>query len=182
MHSFFEYSNFTFSNFGNSNVKKLNFEAYSNWAQDILYRVVKYTFHFCLPFWFENPWRSGDQRGLVSYDHGRSSCHFFVRAMKDSRYACYCCTIHRDDLAFHYQQLGEDCRADGTSSCCFQEISDDDLLDRLEAERVNLLRQWPPLWSSFYNESTICLGASDGLEDSTTDQKHIEFESRNRDE
>ena len=99
-------------------------------------------------------------------------------AMKNSRYACYCCTIHRDDLAKPNQQLCEDCLAEGNSMCYHQDISDEDLLDRLEAEQADLLRQWPHLHNMPYKESTIRFGAS-GIGDALTDPKHIEFQPRN---
>jgi hypothetical protein len=99
-------------------------------------------------------------------------------AMKNARYACYCCNIHRDDLVKPNEVLCVDCVADGSSECYHQEISDEALIDRLHAEADEMLASCAYLGKYPYAASCIRIGSNGVNGNSTRDNRHIEFSPR----
>ncbi len=72
-------------------------------------------------------------------------------AIKSKTFACYCCNIHKDDLAKPNTSPCVDCvRLCKTSPCFHCEMSDENLIERLrrERERDETLRVFPHLPSS----------------------------------
>ncbi len=99
-------------------------------------------------------------------------------AMKNCHYACYCCNIHRDDLAKPNNQLCDDCVREGSNISYHQEILDEALLERLHVEAHEMLEQSPHLVNSPYKDSRIRFGLNGVNGDSRTNAKHIEFNPR----
>ena len=66
--------------------------------------------------------------------------------MKNKKYACYCCNIHKDNLLTPNVLPCEHCILLGSTYPCYhQAISDEGLMIRLRAERDDLLQQLPHL-------------------------------------
>jgi hypothetical protein len=100
--------------------------------------------------------------------------------MKNKKYACYCCNIHRDSLLRPSDAPCEDCvRLGQTQPCYHQAISDEGLMIWLRTEQDELLQQLPHLASYPISGSHIRCGR-DGLADYRSDPRHIEYEYASR--
>jgi hypothetical protein len=53
--------------------------------------------------------------------------------MKNKKYGCYCCNIHKDDLAKPNSTPCPECMRLGIDEACYhQEVSDEALMERLK--------------------------------------------------
>jgi hypothetical protein len=96
--------------------------------------------------------------------------------MKNKKYACYCCNIHRDSILRLNDVPCEDCvRLGQTQPCYHQAISDEGLMIRLRAECDDLLQQLPHLAAYPIHGSRVRCGR-DGLADYRSDPRHIEYD------
>jgi len=102
--------------------------------------------------------------GGLQFTHGADMCLLIKSvkrggAMKNKRFACYCCNIHKDDLAKPNQVRCQDCESQGFDAPCYhQEMSDEDLMERLKSELEELKRDYPYLDQFQYNHSKIRFG------------------------
>ncbi len=97
--------------------------------------------------------------------------------MKLSTYACYCCGIHKDDLAKPNQDLCADCIRLGHHVCYHHNVMDEELILHLSEEYQELQREWPHLQHYPIKKSKIKYG-NNGIGDGTMDPRHIEYEPR----
>ncbi len=95
-------------------------------------------------------------------------------AMKLSSYACYCCGVHKNDLAKSNQELCTDCIRLGHIVCYHHPVMDENLLLHLQMECQDLLHDWPHLASYPFTSSRIKFGNS-GVGDGSSDPRHIEY-------
>jgi hypothetical protein len=92
-------------------------------------------------------------------------------AMKLSAYACYCCGIHKNDLAKPNDTMCQDCIRLGRRICYHHGVMDEDLLLHLTDEKNDMEREWRHLSRYPFTESRIKFGNS-GIGDGTTDPRH----------
>jgi len=72
-------------------------------------------------------------------------------AMKAKKYACYCCTIHRDELTKPNENPCNDCIClQNTQPCYHKSECDENILERMKEERDECLVNWPHLQSLPY--------------------------------
>jgi hypothetical protein len=104
--------------------------------------------------------------------------------MKVKKYACYCCSIHRDDLCKPQDPPCEDCIRLGSSEACYHTtMSDESLMERLREEREETVRAWPHLQRLPFNARSRIRVGNHGMNavlDPKQDSLHIEFEPRSR--
>jgi len=103
-------------------------------------------------------------------------------AMKCKNYGCYCCSVHREDLAKPRATPCQDCvRLEHTHLPCYHhDVTDKNIIERLREERLEHLRTWPHLnnMEAYRGRSRIRCGntAIVGVE---CDPLHVEFQPRN---
>ena len=98
-------------------------------------------------------------------------------AMKNKTYGCYCCNIHKNDLHKANLLPCQDCHVNGiTHPCYHQPVSDEAMLERLKAEKIQHEQAWPHLLCVPLpiHGSTIHFGPN--VVDPSTDPRHIEFQ------
>jgi len=103
-------------------------------------------------------------------------------AMKNCRYACYCCSVHRDNIAKPNDTLCEFCIAQGSNECYHHEITDENVIQRLEAEAQEMVSTYPHLLRFPFTDSRIRFGLRGVNVDNSRDPKHVEFSPRNHTE
>jgi hypothetical protein len=99
--------------------------------------------------------------------------------MKVKKYACYCCNVHRDDLARPLPTPCVDCICLGHTQPCFHTVmSDENLIQRLRLERDQQVCMWPHLQQLFpFNGCSRIHVGSDGMNtvlDPHNNNLHIE--------
>jgi hypothetical protein len=94
-------------------------------------------------------------------------------AMKLSTYACYCCEVHKNDLAKANKELCGDCSQSGCNTCYHHPILEEGLLHNLCMELEDLTKEWPHLVQYPFNSSKIKLGSS---RETSVDPRNIEYE------
>ena len=102
-------------------------------------------------------------------------------AMKCKNYACYCCSIHRDDLAKQQATPCTDCvRLGRTQPCYHQQVTDENLIERLKHEREEHLSTWPHLHSmpAIIKRSRVRCG-NVGIVEAEHDPLNVEFQPTN---
>jgi hypothetical protein len=100
-------------------------------------------------------------------------------AMKNHRCACYCCNIHRDDIAKPNNMLCDDCISEGGDQCYHQKILDKAIIERLHTEAQEFIQNWPHLVSFPIKQSCIQVGSNGVNGDSKRDSRPFEFLPRN---
>ncbi len=105
--------------------------------------------------------------------------------MKVKKYACYCCNVHRDDLARPLPTPCADCvRLGRTLPCYHTAMSDENLIQRLRLERDEQVRTWPHLQQLFpFNGRSRIRVGSHGMNtvlEPQNDNLHIEYEPNSR--
>ncbi len=100
-------------------------------------------------------------------------------AMKNMLYACYSCSIHRDDLVQPNLLPCADCQALNRwhLPCYRQEVRDQQLLDWLKNEQSEVEREWPHLSLLALASSQIFFGDT-RVNNSAHDPLHNEFQGR----
>jgi hypothetical protein len=122
-----------------------------------------------------------DQYGGLQFTHGADMCSLIKTvkrggAMKNKRYACYCCNIHRDDLAKPNPIRCIDCEAQGIEEPCYhQEMSDEALMERLKSELADINREYDYLDKFEFKKSKIRCGNT-AIRDHRSDFRHIDFD------
>jgi hypothetical protein len=96
-------------------------------------------------------------------------------AMKLSTYACYCCEVHKNDLAKANKELCGDCSQSGCNTCYHHPILEEGLLHNLCMELEDLTKEWPHLVQYPFNSSKIKLGSS---RETSVDPRNIEYEPK----
>jgi hypothetical protein len=95
--------------------------------------------------------------------------------MKRKIYRCYCCNIHKDDLARPNVLPCENCRWLGNGRPCFHtQISDEALLHRLKEEYSVLQEEYPYLTNYLYRQSKIKFSTAQLME-AWQDKNYIAF-------
>jgi len=98
-------------------------------------------------------------------------------AMKNKKYGCYCCNIHKDDLAKPNSTPCPDCIRLGIEEACYhQEVSDEALMERLKREFEDLTRENPYLAEFQFKNSKIRSGST-AIRDHRSDHRHIDFDT-----
>ncbi len=97
-------------------------------------------------------------------------------AMKLSTYGCYCCGVHKNDLAKANSELCADCIRLGRTQCYHHDVLVEDVMLQLHEEKADLIREFPHLHHYPFKKSRIKVGSSIG--DGSADPRHIEFEPR----
>lgn len=98
-------------------------------------------------------------------------------AMKNKTYGCYCCNIHKNDLCKANVLPCHDCQANGLTQACYhQPVSDEAMLERLKAEKIEHEQAWPHLARVQLPlpGSKIRFGST-GMIDPRTDPRHIDY-------
>ncbi len=96
-------------------------------------------------------------------------------AMKLAKYACYCCGIHTDDLAKPNRTRCDDCVRLGRRVCYHQQVTNEELLLRMQDDQKNMAEEYPHLQSYPFNNSQIRF-SNDGLR-GRNDPRHIEYDA-----
>jgi len=96
-------------------------------------------------------------------------------AMKLSNYACYCCGVHKHDLAKPNEVLCEDCTRLGNTVCYHHPVLVEELLESFKVELEDLKSEWAHLRHFPFKNSKIKSGTTG---ESTADPRHIEYEPR----
>jgi hypothetical protein len=96
-------------------------------------------------------------------------------AMKLSNYACYCCGVHKHDLAKPNEVLCEDCTRLGNTVCYHHPVLVEELLESFKVELEDLKSEWAHLKHFPFKNSKIKSGTTG---ESTADPRHIEYEPR----
>jgi hypothetical protein len=129
-----------------------------------------------------------EQEGLV-VAQGADMCSLHKTlgvggGMKVKTFACYCCSVHRNNLATPLDNPCEDCIWLGRMQPCFHiSITDEGLIERLKGEREDHLRTWPHLQHLPYNGQSRLQIGNDGMKivlDPASDNLHIEYEPNTR--
>jgi len=100
-------------------------------------------------------------------------------AMKAKTYACYCCTIHRDDLCKPNNTPCDDCvLLHNTGPCYHKSECDETILERMKEERDEILTSWPHLHSLPYGRLSRlrCGDSEQTVQAANQDPLHIEYE------
>lgn len=104
--------------------------------------------------------------------------------MKVKTYACYCCPVHRDNLARPLENPCEDCvRLGKTQPCYHTKISDESVIERMREEMQDLLHTWYHLHHLPFNGRSRLRFSNYGVNniiDPANDNLHIDFEPRTR--
>ncbi len=96
--------------------------------------------------------------------------------MKNKKFACYCCNVHRDNLLTHSRLPCEDCIwLNETKPYFHQAISDEILMAQLAEEYVDLLHQWPHLMQYPFKLSCMWCGR-ECLAMFRSENRHIEYD------
>lgn len=95
--------------------------------------------------------------------------------MKNKKYACYCCNIHKENILTPNVLPCTDCIRLGVRTCYHQTISDENLMAWLSEEHAGLVRHWPHLTQYPYKDSRIRCGR-EGLATFQSDSRHIEYD------
>ena len=96
--------------------------------------------------------------------------------MKNKIYACYCCNIHRDDLAKPNVLPCADCCRLGQQNPCFhKEVSDETVLERLKVECRELFSTHAYLRDYPFKQSKVKIG-NNQIRSTRTDDCHIDFD------
>jgi hypothetical protein len=106
-------------------------------------------------------------------------------AMKAKKYACYCCTIHRDELTKPNENPCNDCtRLQNTQPCYHKSECDENILERMKEERDECLVNWPHLQSLPYGRLSRlrCGDTEETMQATNRDPLHIEYEPISRGE
>lgn len=120
----------------------------------------------------------------VQFTQGADMCslHKTVKrggAMKNKNYACYCCSIHKDNLAKPNPTRCQDCIDLGMEEPCYhQQVSDEALMQRLQDDYDDMVSQYPYLLNFQFNNSRIRSGTS-AVRDNRSDYRHIDFDMVN---
>jgi hypothetical protein len=138
------------------------------------------------PF-FDDINRLEDDHPTLTFAHGADMASLqktVVRggAMKSKTYGCYCCNIHKDDLARPNASPCTDCvRLGLTQPCYHKPVSDENMIERLRQERDETLTEFPYLLRLplIQRQSKIRFGTL-GLVEGHADPRHIEYQARNR--
>jgi hypothetical protein len=147
-----------------------------------------YKTHLCNFFWDVNELEEDYPNGL-SVAQGADMCSLHKTlgvggGMKVKKYACYCCTIHRDNLTKPLDLPCVDCvRIGCTEPCYHMPMSDESLIERLREEREDNLRAWPHLQRLPFNGRSRIRVSNHGMNtilDPKDDNLHIEFEPKTR--
>jgi hypothetical protein len=81
--------------------------------------------------------------------------------MKNKNYACYCCSIHKDNSAKPNPTHCQDCIELGTEEPCYhQQVSDEALMQRLQEDYDDMVSQYPYLLNFQFKSSQIRSGSS----------------------
>jgi hypothetical protein len=100
-------------------------------------------------------------------------------AIKAKIYACYCCTIHRDDLCKPNNTPCDDCvRLHNTGLCYHKSECNETILERMKEERDEILTSWPHLHSLPYGRLSRlqCGDSEQTVQAANQDPLHIEYE------
>jgi hypothetical protein len=95
--------------------------------------------------------------------------------MKLSNFACYCCGVHKNDLAKPNKALCADCLQLGRAVCYHHNVMNEELIWNLQEEYQNLWTEYEHLKRYPFNQSKIKNGDS-GVGNGITDPRHIEYE------
>jgi hypothetical protein len=101
--------------------------------------------------------------------------YYSGRAMKNEKYAYYCCNINRENILTPNVLPCTDCIWLGVSTCYHQTISDENLMAQLSEEHADLVHHWPHLTQYPYKDSRIRCGR-EGLATFQSDSRHIEYD------
>jgi hypothetical protein len=98
--------------------------------------------------------------------------------MKNRIYACYCCNVHRDDLAKPNVLPCADCRRLGLQRPCYHtEVSDESLLDSLKEEVTSMAAEFPYLETDYpIRGSRIKSYRGTQVRNAASDDNHIDFD------
>ncbi len=101
-------------------------------------------------------------------------------AMKNKKFACYCCDIHRDNLIVPNESPCLDCvRLSRTERCYHREVCDENWRDRLVQERNRLLVAYPYLSRMPYRQRSLLHFSDDAIDIAAVDPHNIDFQPRN---
>jgi hypothetical protein len=99
--------------------------------------------------------------------------------MKNKKYGCYCCNIHRDNLAKPNALRCDNCMLLGINHPCYHHaVCDEDLMQCLKEEYNDVVRDYPYLLSCDFKLSRICSGTM-AVRDVRSDYHHIDFDMAN---
>jgi hypothetical protein len=100
-------------------------------------------------------------------------------AMKNKKYGCYCCNVHKDDLAKPNGEPCDDCIQQGVAQPCYHhQVSDESLMEHLQDEYDDLVRDYPYLLTFPFKNSRIRNGTT-AVHDTRSDFRHIDFDMAN---
>jgi hypothetical protein len=97
-------------------------------------------------------------------------------AMKNKNFGCYCCNIYKSDLARPNSTHCDDCIQLGIEEPCYhQQVSDDALMQRLQDEYNDMVRDYPYLLNFDFNKSRMRSGTT-AARDRHSDYRYIDFD------
>ncbi len=107
---------------------------------------------------FYNRYLSGFFENLNSLE----DCYLYSLRFTRGADGCYCCNIHKNDLAEPNQLPCADCVWQGSSThpCYHQGVSDEELMNWLKMEYCEIEQEWPFLAQYPFRNSHIGSGTN----------------------
>ncbi len=94
--------------------------------------------------------------------------------MKNSLYACYCCGMHRDNMAMPNNTLCADCIRLNKRVCYHHVVTDEAMLEQMREESIQLQQDWPHLSNFLFLQSRTKVGDV-GIGNGELNPTHINF-------